>query len=148
MIDVVSACIIRGARVLLAQRPGDKKSYPFVWETPGGKVEPGESLVAALRRELHEELGLLPRDVYVPEVAIFSGTFTNDLGDAVSFHLFEVAVWKHAKLHNREGQGLGWFVGETLAPGMLGVRLTPGTAAAVTTIWERCLAAHARERGL
>ena len=46
-----------GPRVLLAQRPADAHQGGR-WEFPGGKVEPGESAVAALARELREELGV------------------------------------------------------------------------------------------
>jgi 8-oxo-dGTP diphosphatase len=43
--------------VLLGQRPPGKP-YAGYWEFPGGKVEPNESIGAALTREFKEELGL------------------------------------------------------------------------------------------
>lgn len=55
--DVVAAVIERGQTALVAQRPVGKH-HAGLWEFPGGKVEFGESLEAALQRELREELGV------------------------------------------------------------------------------------------
>lgn len=54
---VVGAAIIRDGAVLSARRSAPH-AVAGMWEFPGGKVEPGESDEAALRRELREELGL------------------------------------------------------------------------------------------
>jgi 8-oxo-dGTP diphosphatase len=56
---LVVAGLIVGAdrRVLITQRRADQP-LPLAWEFPGGKVEPGEAPVAALERELREELGV------------------------------------------------------------------------------------------
>ena len=48
---------MRDGRFLLTSRPAGKV-YAGWWEFPGGKLERGESVVAALARELHEELGI------------------------------------------------------------------------------------------
>ena len=57
VIRVVGAAIVRGDRCLAAQR-GPQMRHALEWEFPGGKIEPGESPEAALRRELAEELGI------------------------------------------------------------------------------------------
>lgn len=57
MIRVVAAVIERQGRLLICQRRKED-TLPLQWEFPGGKIEPGESPEAALRRELQEELGV------------------------------------------------------------------------------------------
>ncbi len=52
---VVAAVIRREGKVLVAQRPADGL-LGSLWEFPGGKVEHGETLEAALQREIREEL--------------------------------------------------------------------------------------------
>jgi 8-oxo-dGTP diphosphatase len=55
---VAAGILVEEGKVLLTQRkPG--AHLAGAWELPGGKVEPGEDPRAALRRELHEELGIL-----------------------------------------------------------------------------------------
>ncbi|MGV8073965.1 MAG: (deoxy)nucleoside triphosphate pyrophosphohydrolase [Syntrophobacteraceae bacterium] len=54
-IQVTAALIPRRGSLFIAQRPPNKK-FGLMWEFPGGKVEAGESLDAALVREIREEL--------------------------------------------------------------------------------------------
>lgn len=57
-VDVaVGVLIDADGRFLLTSRP-EGKVYAGYWEFPGGKLEPGETVDTALRRELHEELGI------------------------------------------------------------------------------------------
>ena len=56
--DVVAAILLRGDQVLLCHRSPTRRWYPNVWDFPGGHVEEGESAVAALRREILEEIGI------------------------------------------------------------------------------------------
>lgn len=55
--QVVGAALVRDGRVLASRRTGPPE-LAGRWEFAGGKVDPGEDDVGALRRELREELGL------------------------------------------------------------------------------------------
>jgi 8-oxo-dGTP diphosphatase len=57
VVEVVAAVIERGGLILIGQRKPQGR-HALKWEFPGGKVEPGEELRAALARELREELGI------------------------------------------------------------------------------------------
>jgi 8-oxo-dGTP diphosphatase len=56
-VRVAAAVIRRDGRLLLAQRPPGGP-LGLLWEFPGGKLEPGESVEHALVREIGEELGV------------------------------------------------------------------------------------------
>lgn len=59
LVHVVAGALTDGSgRILLAQRPAGKH-LAGGWEFPGGKLEPGESRLATLARELKEELGIV-----------------------------------------------------------------------------------------
>ena len=57
MIPVLAAVISRNGSVLIAQRARHKR-HGGLWEFPGGKIQPGESLLERERREIDEELGM------------------------------------------------------------------------------------------
>lgn len=48
----IKGIIVCAERVLMLRKPGGR------WDLPGGKLEPGESIAAGLRREIAEETGL------------------------------------------------------------------------------------------
>lgn len=101
-IAVVAAVLQQpDGRFLLAQRP-QGKVYAGYWEFPGGKVEPGETPLQALVRELHEELGIEVTAAYPWLIR----DFDYDHAD-VRLHFFRVRAW-HGELHGREGQAFAW----------------------------------------
>lgn len=88
-------------RVLIAKRLPDKPGAGK-WEFPGGKREEGESVGAALARELDEELGIEVRETR-PLLR-----FSHDYSDRrVLLDIHEVAAWE-GEPHGREGQELAW----------------------------------------
>lgn len=57
--EAVAAIIIYQDKILCMQRSKGKYDYlSYKYEFPGGKVEPGETSVEALQRELREEIAL------------------------------------------------------------------------------------------
>jgi len=57
VVEVVAGLYMQDGKALLGLRKPDGRRGGL-WECPGGKVDPGESHLAALRREWHEELGV------------------------------------------------------------------------------------------
>ena len=57
MTTVVAAVTEKDGRILICRRKRGQ-AHELKWEFPGGKVEPGETPSAALKRELTEELGI------------------------------------------------------------------------------------------
>ena len=101
-IAVVAAVLQQpDGRFLLAQRP-QGKVYAGYWEFPGGKVEPGESPLQALQRELHEELGIEVIEAYPWLIREFDYEHAD-----VRLHFFRVRGW-HGELHGREAQAFAW----------------------------------------
>lgn len=89
VVEVAAAVMLRadGSEFLLAQRPSGKV-YSGYWEFPGGKVEPGETVRAALVRELHEELGIT-----VTACAPWLTRVFNYPHATVRLHFWRVTAW-------------------------------------------------------
>jgi 8-oxo-dGTP diphosphatase len=92
----------KGDRYLAVQRPEGKIMAGF-WEFPGGKLEPGEEPLAALRRELAEELGVLC------EAASFWRTISHSYAHGrVRLHVFHVQAFA-GEPRALENQRLLWI---------------------------------------
>ena len=106
----VAAAVIRGAdgKILLARR-ADTQHQGGLWEFPGGKVEAGESVQAALGRELQEELGITVNTAR-PLIKV-----QHDYPDKqVLLDVWEVSSFT-GEPHGVEGQPLAWVTPRDLA---------------------------------
>lgn len=112
-VNVAAGVLIRpDGDVLLASRPAGKP-YAGYWEFPGGKVEPGESVQAALTRELHEELSI-DIDAACPWLVR-----VHDYPHAlVRLHFLRVFAWR-GELRARERQQFGFFARDRFPTGPL-----------------------------
>ncbi len=91
----------REGRFLLTSRPAGKV-YAGYWEFPGGKLEAGERVEQALRRELHEEIGIDIGAVHAwREIEV-------DYPHArVRLHFCKVYDWR-GEFQMREAQTMAW----------------------------------------
>lgn len=101
-VDVAVGVLIDAqGRFLLTSRP-DGKVYAGYWEFPGGKVEPGETVEQALRRELHEELGITIEAAQPWKTELFD--YPHAL---VRLHFCKVYGWS-GHFEMRERQQMAW----------------------------------------
>ena len=101
-VDVAVGVLIDAeGRFLMTSRP-DGKVYAGHWEFPGGKLEAGESVAQALRRELNEELGIDIGEAHPWQVEIVD--YPHAL---VRLHFCKVYQWS-GDFEMREGQAMAW----------------------------------------
>jgi len=102
VVDVAVGVLIRpdGDFLLTSRPPG--KVYEGYWEFPGGKLEQGESVEAALRRELQEEIGVTIGPVHPWKVEMVD--YPHAL---VRLNFCKVYEWT-GELQMYEGQSFAW----------------------------------------
>jgi len=101
-VDVAVGVLINPqGEFLLTSRP-EGKVYAGYWEFPGGKLEAGETVEAALRRELMEELGIKIGAVQSWKVEIIDYEHAR-----VRLHFCKVFDWRGA-FEMREQQAMAW----------------------------------------
>lgn len=86
---------------LLTSRP-EGKVYAGYWEFPGGKLETGESVDQALRRELHEELGITIGAAHPWKIELMDYPHAR-----VRLHFCKVYEWQ-GEFEMREQQAMAW----------------------------------------
>lgn len=107
-IEVVAAVIRRDGKILITRRL-DNAHLGGLWEFPGGKVEPAESLEGALLREIREELGL---DIIAGDELF---TVEHDYpGKSVRLHFFNCTIG-HGEPQALDVSALQWVTPAQLA---------------------------------
>jgi 8-oxo-dGTP diphosphatase len=101
-IDVAVGILMKpNGDVLLGQRP-EGKPYSGYWEFPGGKVDAGESILEALKREFVEELG-----IEVVSAEEWCGVEHVYEHAHVRLHFFISREWR-GEPQSLEGQAFAW----------------------------------------
>jgi 8-oxo-dGTP diphosphatase len=102
VVEVAVGVLIQpdGQFLLTSRPPG--KVYEGYWEFPGGKLEPGESVEQALRRELLEEIGVAVGAVHLWKVEMVD--YPHAL---VRLNFCKVFDWT-GELLMHEGQAFAW----------------------------------------
>ena len=105
---IVTAAVIEGHGTFLVTRRQRGVHLEGYWEFPGGKCDPGESLVACLSRELREELDV---DSHIgDEVFTIAHTYPDR---RVELHFFACELLGEPR--PQQGQAMQWVRREDLA---------------------------------
>jgi 8-oxo-dGTP diphosphatase len=102
VVDVAVGVLLQAdGQFLLTSRP-EGKVYAGYWEFPGGKLEAGESVEQALRRELQEELGIT-----IGAAQLWKTQMVDYPHALVRLHFCKVWDWQ-GDLQMREAQSHAW----------------------------------------
>ncbi|MGH7845209.1 MAG: (deoxy)nucleoside triphosphate pyrophosphohydrolase [Candidatus Binatia bacterium] len=105
---VVAGLLFREGKVLACQRR-EEAVFPLKWEFPGGKVEEAETDLAALQRELREELAIEVRSA--TEVLRYTYQYPN--WKEVELIFFRVQTY-HGEIDNLAFESLAWVRSDQL----------------------------------
>ena len=100
--EVAVGILLRADGALLLSTRPEGKPYAGYWEFPGGKIEVGETVEQALRRELIEELG-----VTIGPAEVWKVTEHDYPHALVRLHWCKVYQWS-GEFEMREGQTMSW----------------------------------------
>jgi 8-oxo-dGTP diphosphatase len=109
VVSVVAGILRHGEKVFITRRPPGSHQGGK-WEFPGGKMAPGETALAALTRELREEIG-----IEVQDAQPFLQIHHRYSDKTVLLDVWQVERW-HGQPHGREGQEACWAAVHDLIP--------------------------------
>lgn len=103
IIPVVAAALLDDQGRVLLQKRGPGRAHAGLWEFPGGKVEPAETLGQALIREIQEELGIVLDPTSLEPLG-----FASDAEQPYVILLYTCRSWG-GEAACLDAQEIGWF---------------------------------------
>ncbi len=101
-LECVAFLLLDGDRFLAERRRMDRSLVPGAVAIPGGHMEPGETQIAALHRELDEELAVRTTEAH------YFCTLLHRADAIRHLHYYAVPSWQGA-IENHEAEALLWI---------------------------------------
>ena len=103
-IEVVACILKKKNKILISSRPLNK-SFSGFFEFPGGKVNSGEFLIEALKREIDEELDI---KIDLSSLFFLKSYFVVQNKKSIKLNFFLCLNW-HGKIWGKEFQDIKWI---------------------------------------
>ncbi len=141
---VVLAIVVKDGthgHILLMKRIDDGSPDGGLWELPGGKVEGGETLQTALKRELSEETGLLATKTR--RLHVVTEDILPEAGTHYVNHCYMVTKWEGgttptgtepAPMEPDKHDAIGWFTVLDIVAGMADASRGPALTPSMTRL--------------
>lgn len=119
MVLVVSVSVIRADKVLIIQE--NKSSVRNKWNFPGGRIEPGEDILDAARREVKEETGY---DIHLTgTTGIYNFFVSSTHTQVILFHFIGEIIGGSLQLEDNKIKDSRWIpASDLLIPNLYEIR--------------------------
>ena len=101
----IAGCFMEVDEKILLLLRQDHKSKGNTWGAPGGKIERGESPVAAAKREIWEETGIV---VPLESLSYFKKTYVRYADVDFVYHIFHCHLLVHQSVHVNMDEHKAW----------------------------------------